>query len=103
VRTVIAPLPRAMEAQLEALDARLASIARRFIRRLALEPQLGHPVNRGLLGSVDARAVYFDRRPRAHRAWRGRRLPGGRATATPSLQEEVTMTGLILRGASTIA
>ena len=60
MRTVIAPLPREVEAQLEALDARLAGIARRYIRRLALEPQLGHPVRRGLLGSVEARAVYFD-------------------------------------------
>ena len=37
MRTVIAPLPREVEAQLEALDARLAGIARRYIRRLALD------------------------------------------------------------------
>ena len=41
-RTVIAPLPREVEAQLAAIDARLARIARRYIRRLALEPRPGH-------------------------------------------------------------
>jgi hypothetical protein len=61
VRTVIAPLPREVEAQLAALDRRLAEIARRYIRRLALEPQLGHPLARGYLGSRSVRAVYFDR------------------------------------------
>jgi hypothetical protein len=61
VRTVIAPLPLEVEAQLDALDRRLAEIARRFIRRLALEPQLGHPLTRGYLASRDVRAVYFNR------------------------------------------
>jgi hypothetical protein len=60
VRTVIAPLPREVEAQLEALDPRLAGIARRYIRRLALEPQIGHPLTRGYLASRKVRAVYFD-------------------------------------------
>ena len=50
-----------MEAELEALDAWLADIARRYIRRLALEPQLGHPLTRGYLASRAVRAVYFDR------------------------------------------
>ena len=75
MRTVIAPLPREVEAQLEALDARLAGIARRYIRRLALEPQLGHPVRRGLLGSVEARAVYFDRDSQPDDLFGARRPP----------------------------
>jgi hypothetical protein len=61
VRTVIAPLPWEVEAQLAAIDARLAGIARRYIRRLALEPRLGHPLARGYLASRGVRAVYFDR------------------------------------------
>jgi hypothetical protein len=64
VRTVIAPLPREIEAQIDALDRRLAGIARRYIRRLALEPQLGHPLTRGYLASRGVRAVYFDRASR---------------------------------------
>ena len=40
------PSPAGVEAQLEALDARLAGIARRYIRRLALEPQLGQTLIR---------------------------------------------------------
>jgi hypothetical protein len=46
VRTVIAPLAGELEAQLAALDLRLAGIARRFMRRLALEPQLDHRLTR---------------------------------------------------------
>jgi hypothetical protein len=64
VRTVIAPLPREVEAQIDALDRRLAGIARRYIRRLALEPQLGHPLTRGHLASRGVRAVYFERASR---------------------------------------
>jgi hypothetical protein len=78
VRTVIAPLGREVEAQLATLDPRLAGIARRFIRRLALEPQLGHPVSRGLLGSVEARAIYLDRQSRPEDLFGGRR-PARRA------------------------
>jgi hypothetical protein len=62
VRTVIAPLPRQVEAQLAAVDARLAGIARRYIRRLALEPQLGAPVMRGPLSAFRVRRIYFDER-----------------------------------------
>jgi hypothetical protein len=62
VRTVIAPLPPEVEAQLAALDARLAGIARRYIRRLALEPRLGAPVLRGPLAAFGVRRIYFDRR-----------------------------------------
>jgi hypothetical protein len=78
VRTVIAPLPREVEAQLEALDARLAGIARRYIRRLALEPQLGHPLTRGYLASRGVRAVYFDRSSDPDDLF-GRRRPRPRA------------------------
>lgn len=78
MRTVIAPLPREVEAQLEALDARLAGIARRFIRRLALEPQLGHPLTRGYLASRGVRAVYFDRSSDPDDLF-GRRRPRRRA------------------------
>ena len=61
MRTIIAPLPREVEAQIEALDRRLAGIARRYIRRLALEPQLGARVCRGPLVAFGARRVYFDK------------------------------------------
>jgi hypothetical protein len=64
VRTVIAPLAREVEAQLDAFDKRLAGVARRYIARLRLEPFLGHRLGRGLLASQQCRAVYFDRRSR---------------------------------------
>jgi hypothetical protein len=60
VRTVIAP-HREVEVQLEALDAKRAAIARRYVARLALEPYLGHRLTRGVLASEKCRAVYFDR------------------------------------------
>ena len=78
MRTVIAPLAREVEAQLAALDPRLAGIARRFIRRLALEPQLGHPLMRGYLASRDVRAVYFDEASEPDDLF-GRRRPARRA------------------------
>jgi hypothetical protein len=61
VRTVVAPFHKEVEAQLEALDAKRALIARRYVARLALEPYLGHRLTRGLLASEECRAVYFDR------------------------------------------
>lgn len=61
MRTVIAPLHAEVEAQLEALDAKRALIARRYVARLALEPYLGHRLTRGVLASEECRAVYFDR------------------------------------------
>lgn len=61
VRTVIAPLHPVIEGQLRALDARRAAVARRYVARLAIEPYLGHLLDRGLLGSEQCRAVYFDR------------------------------------------
>jgi hypothetical protein len=51
VRTLIAALAREGEAQLGA-HRRLAGIARRYIRRLALEPQLGHPPRTGTWRAV---------------------------------------------------
>jgi hypothetical protein len=64
VRTVIARLEPEVERQLDALDKRLAGIARRYIARLRLEPYLGHRLTRGLLASQQCRAVYFDRQSR---------------------------------------
>ena len=60
MRTVIAPLHPEVEAELAALDARLQDVARRYIRRLAVEPYLGYPVGRGSLGTARCRAVRFD-------------------------------------------
>ena len=64
MRTVIAALHDEVEAQLEALDAKRAGIARRYVARLALEPYLGHRLTRGVLTSEECRAVYFDRNSR---------------------------------------
>jgi hypothetical protein len=61
VRTVIAALHPRVQGQLIALDAKRAAVARRYVARLALEPYLGHVLDRGLLGSAQCRAVYFDR------------------------------------------
>ena len=78
MRTVISPLPHEVEAHLDHLDARLAGIARRYIRRLALEPQLRHPLTRGYLASRGVRAVYFDRSSDPDDLF-GRRRPRRRA------------------------
>ena len=64
MRTVIAALHDEVEPQLEALDAKRAGIARRYVARLALEPYLGHRLTRGVLTSEECRAVYFDRNSR---------------------------------------
>ena len=60
MRTVIAPLGDEVEADLAALERRLENIARRYVRRLALEPYLGGRVPRGVLAETGARRVYFD-------------------------------------------
>jgi hypothetical protein len=60
VRTLVAPLGSGVEAQLRALDRRRADVARRYIRRLALEPLLGAPVTCGPLTGHPVRRVYFD-------------------------------------------
>jgi hypothetical protein len=77
VRTLIAPLSDEMGQQLAALDPWRREVARRYIRRLALEPYLGYPLTRGWLAREKCRAVRFDRdsdpddlfgsRPRARR------------------------------------
>ena len=65
MRTVIAPLLPDVEAELAALPPRLREIARRYIRRLALEPYLGYRLQRGRLAEEQCRAVRFneDHRP----------------------------------------
>ena len=75
MRTVIAPLFPEVEQQLDALDRRRAEIAWRYIRRLALEPYLGVPVERGLLGQHGCRRIYFDAGDRPDDLFGGRRPP----------------------------
>ena len=91
MRTIVAPLGTEVEEQLGALDAKRAEIARRYIRRLVLEPLLGSPVARGPLAGYSARRVYFDAdsvpgdllRCRAPAARRGMRTsPRARAGAS---------------------
>ena len=60
MRTIVAPLNAQVHAELEALDPRRREIARRYIRRLALEPTLGSRVLEGALAQYGARRVYFD-------------------------------------------
>ena len=60
MRTLIAPLHPAVQQELRLLDRRRAEIARRYIRRLALEPYLGARVERGLLAEHGCRRIYFD-------------------------------------------
>ena len=50
MRTLIAPLDPGVESQLRGLDRKRAEIARRYIRRLALEPHLGYPLAAGPTG-----------------------------------------------------
>ena len=64
MRTVIAPLHPEVQQELRALDRRRAQIARRYIRRLALEPYLGARVERGLLAEYGCRRIHFDRHDR---------------------------------------
>ena len=60
---------------MDALDRRRAEIARRYIRRLALEPELGVPVDRGLLGEHGCRRIYFDRNDQPDDLFGGRQPP----------------------------
>ena len=46
---MIAPLSAEVEADVAGLDRRLAEIARRYVRRLPLEPSLGSLVKCGAL------------------------------------------------------
>ena len=60
MRTIVAPLTVEVRAELDALDPRRAEIARRYIRRLRLQPDLGAPIKRGPLSRLGGRRVYFD-------------------------------------------
>jgi hypothetical protein len=64
VRTVITLLRPEAQEELRVLDRRRAQIARRYIRRLALESYLGARVERGLLGEYGCRRIHFDRHDR---------------------------------------
>jgi len=61
VRTVIAPYSPEVETEPAALDTRPQTIARRYVRRLALQPYLGGSLHRGLLAEHECRRIYFDR------------------------------------------
>jgi len=56
----MAPLATEVRAELDALPRRLRQVARRYIQRLRLEPDLGVPAGRGLLADHRCRRVYFD-------------------------------------------
>jgi hypothetical protein len=84
VRTVIAPLLPKVESELAALDVRLEDIARRYIRRLALEPLLGSLVTRGPLATMGARRIYFDRDDRPDDLFRSRRTAARRGDQDPA-------------------
>ena len=73
MQTVIAPHEPEVRQQLDVLSPRLREIARRYIERLRLEPFLGHRLQRGLLATERARAVYFDRDSRPDDLFGGRR------------------------------
>jgi hypothetical protein len=75
VQTVIAPHHADVRKQLDALSPRLSEIAHRYIERLRLEPLLGHRLERGLLATEGARAVYFDRDSRPDDLFGARRPP----------------------------
>ena len=60
MRTIVAPLSAQVRAELDALDPRRAEIARRYIRRLRLQPYLGAPIERGPLSRLGGWRVYFD-------------------------------------------
>src|SRR3954462_15025285 len=61
--------------QLDALPARLREIAQRYVARLRFEPFLGHRLERGLLATEAARAVYFARDSRPDDLFGARRPP----------------------------
>jgi hypothetical protein len=63
MRTVVVVLPEA-DAQLRALgerDRQLEQVAREYIARLRLQPDLGQPVERGYLNAIAARRIRFGR------------------------------------------
>lgn len=60
MRALIAPFGCEVERELGQLDARLARIARRYIRRLGLEPYLGAHADRGSLAEYGCGRIRFD-------------------------------------------
>jgi hypothetical protein len=80
MQTVIAPHEPEVREQLLALPPRLREIAHRYIGRLRLEPFLGHQLERGLLATERARAVYFDRDSRPDDRFGARRPPRRRGS-----------------------
>ena len=84
MRTVIAPLEPVVERQLAALDGPLCEVALGYVARLRMEPYLGHLLRRGLLGSYDVRAVYFDQESRPRELLGEHRGPLRLASDDPS-------------------
>jgi hypothetical protein len=84
VRTLIAPLHPEVQQELQLLDRKRAEIARRYIRRLALEPYLGARVERGLLTEHGCRRIYFDHDNRPDDLFRARRPTLRRGDQDPS-------------------
>lgn len=80
MQTVIAPHEPEVREQLEALAPQLRDIAQRYIERLRLEPFLGHRLDRGVLATEGARAVYFDRESRPDDLFGARRPPRRRGS-----------------------
>ena len=72
---MIAPLPPEVEHELAGMDRRLQGIARRYIRRLALEPYLGYRLQRGRLARENCRAVRFDRGDNPNHLFAGKPHP----------------------------
>ena len=83
MRTLIAPLPAEVEHELAGIDRRLRSIARRYIRRLALEPYLGYRLQRGRLARENCRAVRFDRGDNPDNLFAGKPHPARPAIRIP--------------------
>ena len=84
MRTLIAPLDPGVESQLRGLDRKRAEIARRYIRRLALEPHLGYRLARGRLASEQCRAVRFDHDHRPEELFGRATAHRAAATRTPA-------------------
>ena len=83
MRTVIAPPDSRVEEEIAALDRRRAEIARRFIRRLALEPTVGTRIPHGVLAQYGCRRIYFDRGSRPDDLFGGAGRPQARRGNQP--------------------
>ena len=66
------------------MDRRLQGIARRYIRRLALQPYLGRRVPRGRLADHGCRRIYFDRDDNPDDLFGAHRQPLRRGDQDPS-------------------